>query len=97
MERKELHVADGAKGRRKKKPAKQRRATAAAGSDAQHAFQRPTSPVVHEVKIPESITVAELAQRMSIKAAEVIKVLMKMGMMVTINQPLDRGHGNSRG
>ncbi|MES9972430.1 MAG: translation initiation factor IF-2 [Candidatus Thiodiazotropha sp.] len=90
LERKELHVADGAKGRRKKKPAKQRRTTAAAGSDAQHAFQRPTSPVVHEVKIPESITVADLAQRMSIKAAEVIKVLMKMGMMVTINQPLDR-------
>jgi translation initiation factor IF-2 len=93
MERKELHVADGAKGRRKKKPAKQRKSTAAAAaaaSEAQHAFQRPTSPVVHEVKIPESITVADLAQRMSIKAAEVIKVLMKMGMMVTINQPLDR-------
>jgi translation initiation factor IF-2 len=90
LERKELHVADGAKGRRKKKPAKQRKSTAAAASEAQHGFQRPTSPVVHEVKIPENITVAELAQRMSIKAAEVIKVLMKMGMMVTINQPLDR-------
>ncbi|MEW7973658.1 MAG: translation initiation factor IF-2 [Candidatus Thiodiazotropha endolucinida] len=90
LERKELHVADGAKGRRKKKPAKQRRSTAAASSESQHGFQRPTTPVVHEVKIPESITVAELAQRMSIKAAEVIKVLMKMGMMVTINQPLDR-------
>ncbi|MES9825147.1 MAG: translation initiation factor IF-2 [Candidatus Thiodiazotropha endolucinida] len=90
LERKELHVADGAKGRRKKKPAKQRRSAAAASSESQHGFQRPTTPVVHEVKIPESITVAELAQRMSIKAAEVIKVLMKMGMMVTINQPLDR-------
>jgi translation initiation factor IF-2 len=90
LERKELHVADGAKGRRKKKPAKQRKSTAATSSEAQHGFQRPTSPVVREVKIPENITVAELAQRMSIKAAEVIKVLMKMGMMVTINQPLDR-------
>ncbi|MEW8117458.1 MAG: translation initiation factor IF-2 [Candidatus Thiodiazotropha sp.] len=89
LERKELHVADGAKGRRKKKPAKQRK-SAASASETQHGFQRPTSPVVHEVKIPENITVAELAQRMSIKAAEVIKVLMKMGMMVTINQPLDR-------
>jgi translation initiation factor IF-2 len=90
LERKELHVADGAKGRRKKKPTKQRKSSAAVASEAQHGFQRPTSPVVREVKIPENITVAELAQRMSIKAAEVIKVLMKMGMMVTINQPLDR-------
>ncbi|MCU7848093.1 MAG: translation initiation factor IF-2 [Candidatus Thiodiazotropha sp. (ex Lucinoma kastoroae)] len=89
LERKELHVAEGARGRRKKKPAKKRKSSATA-SDAQHGFQRPTTPVVHEVKIPESITVAELAQRMTIKAAEVIKVLMKMGMMVTINQPLDR-------
>ncbi|MCU7906014.1 MAG: translation initiation factor IF-2 [Candidatus Thiodiazotropha sp. (ex Epidulcina cf. delphinae)] len=87
--RKELHVAEGLRGRRKKKPAKQRR-FASVPSEAQHGFQRPTAPVVHEVKIPESITVAELAQRMSIKAAEVIKVLMRMGMMVTINQPLDR-------
>ncbi|MEW8318517.1 MAG: translation initiation factor IF-2 [Candidatus Thiodiazotropha sp.] len=91
MERKEqLHVAEGAKGRRKKKAPKQPRKSAVASGETQHGFQRPTSPVVHEVKIPESITVAELAQRMSIKAAEVIKVLMKMGMMVTINQPLDR-------
>ncbi|PVV11837.1 MAG: translation initiation factor IF-2 [gamma proteobacterium symbiont of Ctena orbiculata] len=91
MERKEqLHVAEGAKGRRKKKAPKQPRKSAVAAGETQHGFQRPTSPVVHEVKIPESITVAELAQRMSIKAAEVIKVLMKMGMMVTINQPLDR-------
>ncbi|MCU7936815.1 MAG: translation initiation factor IF-2 [Candidatus Thiodiazotropha sp. (ex Dulcina madagascariensis)] len=89
LERKELHVAEGLRGRRKKKPAKQRR-LASTPSEAQHGFQRPTAPVVHEVKIPENITVAELAQRMTIKAAEVIKVLMKMGMMVTINQPLDR-------
>ncbi|MCG7921420.1 MAG: translation initiation factor IF-2 [Candidatus Thiodiazotropha lotti] len=89
-DRKELHVAEGLRGKRKKKPGKQRRAAAAAASDAQHGFQRPTAPVVHEVKVPENITVADLAQRMTIKAAEVIKVLMKMGMMVTINQTLDR-------
>ena len=88
-ERKELHVSEELRGRRKKKPGKQRK-TSSSASDTQHAFQRPTAPVVHEVKIPDSITVAELAQRMTIKAAEVIKVLMKMGMMVTINQPLDR-------
>jgi translation initiation factor IF-2 len=56
----------------------------------QHAFSLPTEPVVHEVLIPETITVATLAQKMSVKAAEVIKALMKMGTMVTINQVLDQ-------
>lgn len=57
---------------------------------AQHAFQAPTEPVVHEVLVPETISVADLAHKMSVKAAEVIKVLMKNGMMVTINQVLDQ-------
>lgn len=56
----------------------------------QHAFSLPTEPIVHEVMVPETISVAELAQKMSIKAAEIIKVLMKMGSMVTINQVLDQ-------
>ena len=56
----------------------------------QHAFSLPTEPVVHEVLIPETITVANLAQKMSVKAAEVIKALMKLGTMVTINQVLDQ-------
>ncbi len=89
FERKELHVSEELRGRRKKKPAR-RKLSSQSGSDTQHGFQRPTAPVVHEVKVIDGITVAELAQRMSIKAAEVIKVLMKMGMMVTINQPLER-------
>jgi translation initiation factor IF-2 len=87
--RKELHVAEDMRGRRKTKTPK-RRATPTVSADTQHGFQMPTEPVVRDVEIPETITVAELAQRMSIKAAEVIKELMKMGMMVTINQPLDR-------
>ncbi|HEY0562425.1 MAG TPA: translation initiation factor IF-2 [Methylophilus sp.] len=58
--------------------------------DEQHAFNAPTEPMVHEVMVPETISVADLAHKMSIKAAEVIKVLMKMGMMVTINQVLDQ-------
>ena len=58
--------------------------------DQEHAFNAPTEPVVHDVLVPETITVAELAHKMSIKAAEVIKVLMGMGMMVTINQVLDQ-------
>jgi translation initiation factor IF-2 len=56
----------------------------------QPAFSPPTEPVVREIAIPETITVGELAHRMSVKAAEVIKVLMKLGSMVTINQVLDQ-------
>ncbi|SFO20981.1 translation initiation factor IF-2 [Nitrosospira briensis] len=55
-----------------------------------HSFSAPTEPVVHEVSVPETISVAALAQKMAIKAAEVIKALMKMGNMVTINQMLDQ-------
>lgn len=54
------------------------------------AFTRPTAPVVREVEIPESIQLAELAQRMSVKATEVIKVMMKMGIIATINQVIDQ-------
>ena len=54
------------------------------------AFERPTEPVIHEVKIPETITVGELANRMSVKAAEVIKKLMSLGMMATINQVIEQ-------
>jgi translation initiation factor IF-2 len=58
--------------------------------DAEHAFNAPTEPIIHEVLVPETITVADLAHKMAVKAGEVIKVLMKMGMMVTINQVLDQ-------
>src|SRR5688572_715035 len=83
-----LHVADGMVGRRKKK--KQRRRGVPVNVDPQHAFEKPTAPVVREVEIGETITVSELAARMAVKANEVIKSLMKMGMMVTINQVLDQ-------
>jgi len=86
--RKELHVAADKRGRRKGKTTRQRHVTPV--GDGQHGFVKPTAPVVREVEVPDSITVADLAQRMSVKAAEVIRELMKMGMMVTINQPLDR-------
>ena len=52
--------------------------------------QMPTEPVVREVTVPETISVADLAHKMSVKATEVIKTLMKMGQMVTINQMLDQ-------
>ncbi|WP_299196406.1 translation initiation factor IF-2 [uncultured Amphritea sp.] len=54
------------------------------------AFERPTAPVIHEVGIPESITVAELAKKMSVKAADLIKVMFKMGAMATINSVIDQ-------
>ena len=53
-------------------------------------FVAPTEPIVREVHVPETITVADLAHKMSVKATEVIKALMKMGIMVTINQVLDQ-------
>ncbi len=54
------------------------------------AFAQPTEPVVRDIAVPETITVGELAHRMSVKAVEVIKVLIKLGSMATINQVLDQ-------
>lgn len=71
---------------------KEKRSKSSSVSDSQniHVFTAPTEPIVHEVNVPETISVGALAQKMSVKAAEVIKVLMKMGNMVTINQMLDQ-------
>ena len=85
--RKELHVAGGAAARRRKPGMRVR---SGGSRPSEHGFSRPTAPVQHEVAIPEAITVADLAKQMAVKASEVIKVLMQMGMMVTINQPLDQ-------
>jgi translation initiation factor IF-2 len=60
------------------------------GADQPSNFAAPSEPLVREVAVPETITVGELAHRMSVKAAEVIKVLMKLGTMATINQVLDQ-------
>ena len=62
----------------------------ASGGGEQTTFAQPTEPLVREVAVPETITVGELAHRMSVKAAEVIKALMKLGTMATINQVLDQ-------
>ncbi|MGF6569520.1 bacterial translation initiation factor 2 (bIF-2) [Paraburkholderia fungorum] len=58
--------------------------------DQNTTFQAPTEPIVREVHVPETITVADLAHKMSVKASEVIKSMMKLGQMVTINQMLDQ-------
>jgi translation initiation factor IF-2 len=86
--RKELHVASDKSGRRRRKPMPTRRFVAP--TNTKHGFERPTAPVIREVLLPESLTVAELAQRMSVKAAEVIKVMINLGTMVTINQMIDQ-------
>jgi translation initiation factor IF-2 len=82
----EIDAGGGAAGRglrRKKKSLKPQ-------LQDKHVFQKPTAPVVREVVLPEAISVGELASRMSVKASEVIRELFKQGMMVTINQTLDR-------
>jgi translation initiation factor IF-2 len=55
-----------------------------------HVFERPTAPMIHEVVVPETISVADLAKRMSVKATEVIKVMINLGAMATINQVIDQ-------
>ena len=62
----------------------------AGGSSSKHKFEKPVVPVIKEVTIPETIIVSDLAAKMSIKAAEVIKHLMKLGIMSTINQAIDQ-------
>ena len=87
--REELHVAGDVSNRYKKKRRVKGRPVSV-GSDARHAFEMPTAPQKREVAVGETITVAELAAKMAIKATEVIKVLMNIGIMATINQPLDQ-------
>ncbi len=86
--RKELHVASEKRGRRRKRP--KSRATVVKAPQTKHGFEMPTGPMVREVTIPETISVAELAQKMSLKAGELIKAMMNLGSMVTINQVLDQ-------
>jgi len=87
--RQELHVTTDVSSRYKKKRRTKSRPLAAS-AEGRHGFEMPTAPVVREVGIGETITVAELAQKMAVKANEVIKALMNMGVMATINQPIDQ-------
>ena len=87
--RKELHVAGDKAGRRKKRT-KGRKRTVSTSPSGEHGFAMPTEDIVYVVEIPPTITVGELAQKMKVKAGEVIKVMMGMGSMVTINQMLDQ-------
>ncbi|MCY4313130.1 MAG: translation initiation factor IF-2, partial [Gammaproteobacteria bacterium] len=87
--REELHALR--RRERKKNPARVRKVGSVSTSMThQHGFEKPTAPVIHEVIIPEVITVGDLAQAMSVKSGEVVKQLFQMGMMVTVNQILDQ-------
>jgi translation initiation factor IF-2 len=88
--RQELHVAGDASARYKKKKTRLRGRPMATDGEQKHAFEMPTAPMKREVQVGETITVAELAQRMAVKATEVIKTLMGLGVMATINQPIDQ-------
>ncbi len=79
----------GASGWHTPKGARHKTAVAPAAENVQQ-FSAPAEPVVREIMVPETISVGDLAHKMSVKAAEVIKVLMKLGNMVTINQVLDQ-------
>ena len=83
----QLHLSDAARRAKKKPRPKHHQDSRHSGRD--HAFSKPTAPVVREVEIGETIVVGELAQKLAIKAGEVIKALMKMGVFATINQTVD--------
>ncbi len=89
--RQELHVAGDVSSRyKKKKRVKERTGTGGVSLEARHAFEMPTAPVRREVTIGETITPQEIAQKMAVKATEVIKTMLNMGVMATINQPIDQ-------
>ncbi|OEY65611.1 translation initiation factor IF-2 [Marinobacter sp. X15-166B] len=79
-------VSEDDEGSTLRKPARAKKKS----KEKRHAFERPTKPMVREIEIPETITVGDLAQRMAVKASDVIKTLMGMGVMATINQALDQ-------
>ncbi len=89
--RQELHIVGDVSSRHKKKKSRDgRRRAVGADTDAKHGFEMPTARVVREVAITEAMTVGELAQKMAVKATEVIKTLMNMGVMATINQTIEQ-------
>ncbi len=88
--RRQLHVARHNPNRKLKKKDRTRLSQKVQEEQAQHAFQKPVEKVIHEIVIVENIKVTELAQKMATKAGEVLKVLMDMGVMVTLNDVIDQ-------
>jgi len=87
--RKELHVKEGGH-QTSRKPKFKKGKRQVRDVENIHGFEKPTVPVIHNVEVPEAISVTDLAQKMAVKAGDVIKALMQMGSMATINQILDQ-------
>ncbi|ALE52508.1 translation initiation factor IF-2 [Candidatus Thioglobus autotrophicus] len=88
--RKQLHVARHNPNRKLKKKDRTRLSQKIQEEQAQHGFQKPVEKVMHEIAVPENIKVSDLAQKMTTKAGEVLKVLMGMGVMATLNDVIDQ-------
>ena len=84
----QLHIKAGQGGRRKKKGKRTRNVKIDQPTD--HGFEKPTETVVHTIEVPETIVVSELAKMLTVKGADVIKAMMGMGVMATINQVIDQ-------
>ncbi len=84
----QLHVKEGLSGRRKKKGKRSRNVKIEQSTE--HGFVAPTEPVIRSIEVPETIVVSELAQMLSVKGGDVIKAMMDMGVMATINQVVDQ-------
>lgn len=90
-EQRELKKTEGKHKKQKKKGSREAEEEHRGSiSSLEQGFSKPVAPIVYEVEIPESVLVSELAQKMSVKAASVIKVMMGLGMMATINQRIDQ-------
>ena len=85
----ELHLSQEGSARRTGRKKPRARPLEPSRSSGTHGFSRPSAPVVREVELGDTISVADLAQRMAVKGAEVVKSLFKMGVMATINQVID--------
>ena len=88
--RKELHVAKHNPNRKLKKKERTQISQKVQDEQAQHGFHKPVEPIKHEVLIPETIKISELALKMTTKAGEVLKVMMGMGVMATLNDVIDQ-------
>jgi translation initiation factor IF-2 len=88
-DREELHVPGGNRNA-KKKGGKQPARQDVRQQANKHGFEKPTAPVIKEIEIPTTIVVSDLAQKLAIRATDIIRSMMKMGMMVTINQSIDQ-------
>jgi len=88
--RKELHVAHHNPNRKLKKKERTQISQKVQEEQAQHGFHMPVEPITHEVLIPETIKISELASKMTTKVGEVLKVMMSMGVMATLNDVIDQ-------